>query len=385
MPGRRLLPLVTSLLALAGAFGVARADEGVVPVDTVAVVRVPLAGPWSVAEAEVSGLSWAPGPDGTPVLLWLAEELLDVEGGLRTPLAYTPRADVVAATARAVHGEDGPALTPRAVRWVLPPELAAREGRTAEAGFEAVAVRGDRIAVAREQGGEDGGTLLLEGRLCVLDGSYTAVFDTARDVPAPALRPGLAPDDVRDVRHNKSYEALVACPGGWLLLHECGGARFVPSRVGEARAVPMAPFPYRLADASARTGDGRFLAISYHFRGRECLPDPQELARDQRRGGTPPGGEHIERLVELVYDAGGVHRTATPPTWLRLEAEARNWEGLVRIDAHGQGLAGALLVTDRWPLAAKGTLFAYVATPAAATDRYEEEPTPTRRRRARPR
>jgi len=374
---------VVFLLALAAPRGAACADEGVVPADAVAVVRVPLAGPWSAAEAEVSGLSWAPGPDGAPVLLWLAEELLDVDGGLRTPLAFTPRAEVVAATARAVRGEKGAALQPRPVRWLLPPALAAREGRTAEAGFEAVAVRGDRIAVAREQGGEDGGTLLLEGQLCVVDGHYTARFDTARDVPAPALRPGLAPDEVRDVRHNKSYEALVACPGGWLLLHECGGARFVPSRVGQARAVPMAPFAYRLTDASAQTGDGRFLVISYHFKGRECLPDPVERARDQLRGGTPPGGEHIERLVELVHDARGVHPTGAPPTWLRLEAEARNWEGLVRIDARLHGLLGALLVTDRWPLAAQGTLFAYVPIASATSAPDVTGSPPCRRRRAR--
>lgn len=344
-----------------------RADDDVVPAATVPVVRVPLAGPWAAADAEVSGLSWAPGPDGTPVLLWLAEEPIALDDGTRTPLAWAGRDDVVAAIARAVRGEAGPALEPRPVRWVLPPALAAREGRTAEAGFEAVAVMGDRLAVAREQGGEDGGTLLLEGRLCVLDGRYAAVCDTARDVPAPDVPPGLAPEDVRDVRRNKSYEALVACPAGWLLLHECGGAAFVPARRGAPRPVPMSPLPYRLTDASARGRDGRFQVISYHFRGRECLPDVEELARDQRRGGTPPGGEHVERLVELTFDARGVHRTHAPPVWLRLEPEARNWEGLVRLDARDVGLTGVLVVTDRWPLAAEGTLFAYVPVPRDAT------------------
>ncbi|MCA9316203.1 MAG: hypothetical protein KDB73_12005, partial [Planctomycetes bacterium] len=151
----------------------------------------------------------------------------------------------------------------------------------------------------------------------------------------------------------------------------------------QARAVPMAPFAYRLTDASAQTGDGRFLVISYHFKGRECLPDPVERARDQLRGGTPPGGEHIERLVELVHDARGVHPTGAPPTWLRLEAEARNWEGLVRIDARLHGLLGALLVTDRWPLAAQGTLFAYVPIASATSAPDVTGSPPCRRRRAR--
>jgi hypothetical protein len=58
----------------------------------------------------------------------------------------------------------------------------------------------------------------------------------------------------------------------------------------------------------------------------------------------------VERLVEYRYTPRGIRRTDTPPLWLELAADGRNWEGLVRF------ADGFLLVTDTFPK----TLLAYV-------------------------
>lgn len=329
-------------------------------------LRLPLRGPLAAADAEVSGLAWGPGADGRPVLLLLAEEPLRFPDGTRTPLAALPRAQVVEAVRMQRAGGTAAGLEPQPVGWRVPPTLSARLTSSDTSGLEAVAVAGLRLAVAHEQGGEGGDTLLLEGRLVVLDGRLTARFARARTLAPPPLPAAAAGDAAarHAVRHNKSYEALVATAHGWLALYECGGAVHVQGR-GVA-PVPMPRIPYRVTDATAPEADGRFWVLDYHFRGRECLPMDEDLARDQAAGGTPLGGEHIERLLALRLEGDRLVRTADAPVWIALEAEPRNWEGAVRLVDRAHGLDGFLVVTDRYPVEAGGTILAYVPrTPEA--------------------
>ncbi len=360
----RVLTLLALLLATVVAAPAGRAREpafpGPGPEGPREVVRIALGGPIADARAEVSGLAIAPGQGGERLVLFLAEDEIDFGEGAATPLAAISFDATAAATSLALGGRPIAPLVPHPVPWHVPDVVRARFSRGRDAGFEAVAVAGDRVAIAREQGGGSGVTLLLEGRLRVVDRRLVVRIGFAREIGPPRRAIPDAADRAL-FRDNKSYEAIVGVRGGWLLLYECGGATFVPHERGPARPIPMPAIPYRVTDATDVAADGTIWLVNYHFRGRECLADPEEVARDRRLGGEAAGGEQIERLVPVRLDDGAMHRVPKRPVWLRLDAEARNWEGVVRIVDPARGVDGALLVTDFWPTSANGTLLGFVS------------------------
>ena len=93
---------------------------------------------------------------------------------------------------------------------------------------------------------------------------------------------------------------------------------------------------------------GRFWAINYLYPGDvdKLQPDDDALIRQYGQGPSHAQSEIVERLVEFQIVDGKISRTQTPPIQLELAAsgEARNWEGIARLD----GL-GFLIVTDQHP------------------------------------
>ncbi len=86
----------------------------------------------------------------------------------------------------------------------------------------------------------------------------------------------------------------------------------------------------------------------------ELADDP--LSRQYGQGASHAESEVVERLVEFQVVDGKIVRTKTAPIQLVLAAdgEARNWEGIVRLDG-----VGFLLVTDQYP----ETILGFVAYP----------------------
>ena len=116
----------------------------------------------------------------------------------------------------------------------------------------------------------------------------------------------------------------------------------------------MIALEYRVTDATAADGAGRFWVSNYLFEGDQSL-----RATDDVFGGGPsrsrPATEGwIERVIELRVAREGIRGSGRPPLYLELGEESRNWEGIARL-----GTRGLILVTDKYP----STRLAFVPFP----------------------
>ncbi len=121
--------------------------------------------------------------------------------------------------------------------------------------------------------------------------------------------------------------------------------------------IPFPPIEYRITDATSVDAAGNFWVVNYFWSGDADKLNP---ARDQLVATYGQGGTHarlgsIERLVELHYSPEGITLAQTAPIQLELiESDARNWEGIARLDDRG-----FLLATDTHP----ETILAFVPLP----------------------
>ena len=97
--------------------------------------------------------------------------------------------------------------------------------------------------------------------------------------------------------------------------------------------------------------------MNYYFAGEIGLRvNKESLASQYGEGATHAQFDTVERLVELQYSPTAITFTATPPVQLELlgDDQARNWEGLARLEGRG-----FLMVTDKFP----ETILGFVAYP----------------------
>lgn len=149
-----------------------------------------------------------------------------------------------------------------------------------------------------------------------------------------------------------------------LTLHEANGqginAKPIAHRFGAdlapAGTLPFVQVEYRVTDVTALDGEDRFWAINCFFPGDEKLrPEADPLAERYGQGPSHARHEQAERLLEFRYKPSGILLVERPPLQLELPSdEARNWEGIARLDGHG-----FLLATDKFP----GTILGFVPGP----------------------
>ncbi len=306
-----------------------------------AVVEIPLDGPVSRASAEVSGLAWY---DDILVLLPQYPTFSRAKGdGVLFALS---KADVLAF----LDGETAEPLTPRPISFSAPGLARQIDGFE---GYEAIAFDGERVYLTIEastRGGMRG--YLVAGQiapdLSALEVDVSAVVEILPQSGSP----------------NKSDEAILPVGDQVLTFYEVNGAGLNDEPVAHrfdadltpAGTVPFLQIEYRLTDVTALDAAGRFWAINYFFPGDTDLkPRTDPLAELYGEGPTHASYEPVERLLEFEYDPAGIRLVDQPPIQLELLAgDARNWEGLVRLDDRG-----FLLVTDKFP----ETILGFVAWP----------------------
>jgi hypothetical protein len=163
--------------------------------------------------------------------------------------------------------------------------------------------------------------------------------------------------------NNQSDEALLVAGDELLTFYEANGTAVNPKPVAHRFGrdlVPLGRLPlpnveYRLTDVTAMDAGGRFWAINYFFPGDvDLLPQVDPLAGGYGQGASHAQYDHVERLLHWQYDEAGIHLLDEPPIQLQLVDEARNWEGIVRLEGWG-----FLLVTDKFP----ETILAFVPWP----------------------
>ncbi|MEJ2211118.1 MAG: hypothetical protein P8129_19045 [Anaerolineae bacterium] len=311
-----------------------------------AITVVPLAGsdagPVAGPSAEYSGLAWY-----GDWLILLPQYPGRFDGGSDGALLALARADVLSF----LDGASTAPLEARPVPFSAPGVAADVAGFE---GYEALAFDGDRAYLTIEAAPPGG-----EMR------AYLIAGDMAPDLAGLSLDPDSRVTIPMPVQSgNKSYESLLLAGDRVLALYEANGLALSPEPAAEAFHLDLAPagsvpFPqveYRVTDATALDAEGRFWAINYFFPGEpELKPVVDPLAQEYGQGPTHAQYEYVERLIELQYTASGIRLVERPPIQLALIAEdARNWEGLVRLDGRG-----FLLVTDKFP----ETILAFVPGP----------------------
>ena len=316
------------------------------PIDSIsaqteqAVVQIPITGPLSDRDSEISGLAWF---KDTLILL------PQYPSELNNALFSLQKSEILSY----LNGQRTEPLTPQPIAFQSPDFEESIEGFE---GFEAIAFSGNQAFLTIEAETDD--TLrgyLVAGELS--ENLSELTISTAS--PAEILPQSNSP--------NKADEALFVAGDNIVSIYEVNGTALTPqprANVFNAALAPKAaiPFPnleYRVTDATELDSNNRFWVINYFYEGDSDLFAQQDpLAVEYGKGLTHSQRDTVERLVELSYQPSGITFTNAPPIQLELGPESRNWEGIVRL-----GDRGFLLATDKFP----ETMLGFVATPAVTT------------------
>lgn len=308
-------------------------------IQEISVTVIPLSGPASESRSEISGMAWYgdtlillpqyPGRfgQGDGVVFGLAKEQI---------LTY-------------LDGKTQQSLTPLEITFNAP-GIESLEGFQ---GFEAIAFVDNHAYLTIEAKPDEMMGYLITGEITSDLSELRMDPQTITEIPPPTQI------------ENMTDEAILIVTDQVLTFFEANGIRnnsspiahvFSPS--GDALgSIPMTNLEYRLTDVTLLDGFNRFWGINYFFPGDEKLtPDNDPLVTRFGEGPSHSMNTGVERLVEFEYSPTGVTLTDTPPIQIQLlgDDQARNWEGIVRLDQRG-----FLLATDKFPQ----TIFAFVPYP----------------------
>ncbi len=293
------------------------------------VVVIPLAGPAASNNAEYSGLAWY---GDTLILLPQYPNRFGAGDGALFAVA---KADLVAF----LDGANKNPITPRAIPLKAPGLV---QKITGFEGFEAIAFVGDQVFLTIESKPSAMLGNIVKGKIASDLSTIEIDATTLLSIPPQAAI------------SNFSDEAIVVAGNKLLTMYEANGAGANPQPVAHVfdfkpEAIGTLPFPnieYRITDATPTDAANKFWGINYFFPGDvKILPLFDPLAQKFGKGKTHAQLPQVERLVEFQYSDAGISLTNTPPLQLWLpNADARNWEGLVRLDNRG-----FLLATDSYP------------------------------------
>ncbi len=308
-----------------------RAAEG--PVE---VLELCLGGPLASRRLEYSGMGWM-GDDLVLLPQW-APRGIARHGAQGLFVATIPRRRIE----RWVDGSDRSPITPS--RLAL--DIGDLAGTPEWQGFEAIGFASETqgVLVAEVGDGDHMSGLVVP---FVRDGDRLRAYGDRRALTVPSRS------------DNHAFEAVTSVPGGWLAIFEanglgpqCGSVATLLASTGLAsRGVAFPSVPYRVTDATALDGEGRFWMPRYSYRdandtaecertiaARGCYGG-EAVDCDTRGGAT----RSVEHLVEFRNRTGGVIATGRAME-LRRDERPRNWEGIARL-----GDAGFVVVTDEWP------------------------------------
>ncbi len=305
------------------------------PVPEQVITLLPLQGPLTEPEAELSGLAWF---QDTLVLLPQYPHMWNHSVfGLH-------RHDIAAVLDGSKH-----ALNPFPIPLSSSPPLYRLAGYE---GLEAIAFDGNRVYVTVEARMRDYMQgYLLQGTIQEQDANLQITLN------GPAV---LAP---QTYLMNQAYETLLLWQNQIITLYEVNGTDINPGRAALVHDDQLQPQPawtvpaieYRITDATQPDAQGRFWAVNFHWPGnKRLMPTTDALQQQWGEGSSHTQTDIVERILALQIREGAIVLQDKPPLYMALldNVVARNWEGIVRWDEHG-----FLLVTDQFPT----TLLAHVA------------------------
>ena len=295
-----------------------------------AVIRIPLTGPVAQPNAEISGMAWYGDAESEFQLILLPQ----YPSRLGNALFALPQTAILAY----LDGTGAAALEPQSI--ALDDAGIAKQIDLFQ-GYEAIAFSGERVFLTIEAGrGAAMMGYLVAGTLA--PDLSTLALDAGRITP-------IAPQSALD---NTTDEALLIVGDVLVTLYEENGIDVNPSPVAhrfdfELNALDSVPFPnieYRITDAADLESEGYFWAMNYFFPGDKAQAPEDPLIAIYGQGQTHSQNAWVERLLLFQYAESGITLVDQAPIPLELSDEARNWEGVVKLDERG-----FLLVTDKHP------------------------------------
>lgn len=330
-----LLVLITATVATVAAAS-EPANEYAYPVAKEYAPQIfAVAGPMNQRDAEISAMAWC---DGKLLVVPQYPDFYDRQ----TPVLFSLSPEQISA---AIELDE-----------VIEPELIAIENYTKLArvssyeGIEALVCNDNDLYLAAEINsfGRRDSTVIARARW-----RDNTVEITHVGKPIPSLAP----------ISNHTNETLVLVEDGLLSIHELNSrhnqgqaprANWLDLNGQAQSLVPMAQVLYRITDATALDGHGRFWVTNYLYRKEKHLnPGPDGLWARFGRSDSQAMGLDIERVVELQWRDGEVTLSGRAPINIALDTRlgGRNWEAVARWQDRG-----LLLATDEYP----ATLLAFL-------------------------
>jgi hypothetical protein len=302
---------------------------------------IPIAGPLSEQNAEISGMAWY-----RDELILLPQYPDRFNGGLEGALFAISKKDLQAFLA----GDQSNPLYPKLIPFVAP---GLRDKIDGFEGFEAIAFSGERVMMTIEASQDGMVGFLVAGNISP-DLSEVRLESDRLAVIKPQAN-----------LSNFSDEAIFIANDQVFTLYEANGINVNPGPVAHyfslnLDALGTIPFPtieYRITDATPLDSRNQFWAINYFFPGdTKLLPAIDSLVINFGEGVTHAQSTVVERLVQFQYSPAGIVLTDHAPIQLELlrNDQARNWEALEQLDD-----MGFILATDKFP----ETLLGFVAYP----------------------
>jgi hypothetical protein len=302
------------------------------------VLPIPLAGPISQPDAELSGMAWHA---GDLILLPQYPERFG-DGQIGAAFAIS-QADILAF----LDGNITAPLEPRRVTFIA---SGIQQRLPGYEGFEAIAIDGDRVYLTVETRPGEMLGYLVSGLISADNSTIALDLTNLTPIPPQAAIP------------NFTDEALMVFGARLVSLYEANGAAVNPSPMAHLfdtglQVQDNLPFPnveFRITDATPPDDNGRFWAINTFFPVDVLLQgDSDPLSGEDSEGTSQQISQALERLVQFQFSEDGIVFSETPPVGLVLSSDGqlRNWEAIARLDSRG-----FLLASDQYP----ATILAYI-------------------------
>jgi hypothetical protein len=327
-----------------------------------AVIEIELIGPMANPESELSGLAWY---KNFLVFLPQHPDLEEINPDNHPKLFAIPKEEILAYLDERKNNNHPSPLEPQVIDFIIERELYEKissiEGFE---GFEAIAFWENKVFMTIEASPDHMMGYLVAGDVeKKKNGSIKKI--TLKYPDSKKNKLDKIPQDKPNI-NNMAFETLLVTCDKVIAIYEANGKNVNTSPWAYVydhdltfkKRIAFPPIEYRITDATDMDDDQRFWCINYYYPGEKDKLSPAEdpIAKKNEKGRTHMKCEIVERLVEFKLQySNNIVLVGRPPLQLKLKGssknEARNWEGIVRLDNRG-----FLLVTDKHPCTIFGFL-----------------------------
>ncbi|MBC8527497.1 MAG: hypothetical protein ISS28_03405 [Candidatus Cloacimonetes bacterium] len=300
--------------------------------EEIQVERIPLTGPVSSCDSEISGLAWY-----NDYLILLPQYPSRFESDYDGKLFAISKETILSF----LNGKTDLTITPIEVDFVAPGISYRINGYE---GFEAIAFSGNKVFMTIESSPNNMLGYLINGE--IQSDLSTIILDTDKITEIQA----------QTSINNAADETIFSTFDKVITIYEGNGKNANPFPIAHVfdhnlNLLETISFPnieYRITDATSLDADNCFWVINYFYPGDENAYNPSVDSISIVYGEEATHSKYttMERLLRLKYSESEITLVQEAPIQLELinDNNARNWEGIVRLDN-----IGFLLVTDKYP------------------------------------